>query len=65
MSNRINHRMTNRFSAVATLFAALATPLASATDARLDAALASADTNRPELERALAEAPAEQRFAME
>ena len=43
MSNRINHRMTNRFSAVATLFAALATPLASATDARLDAALASAE----------------------
>lgn len=69
LTNRMTICMPNRTArrgpAAAALLAALAAPVAAATDPRLAAALAAAGANRAELERALAEVPADQRFAME
>ncbi|MGA1392734.1 MAG: transglutaminase-like domain-containing protein, partial [Phycisphaerales bacterium] len=57
--------MKNLLPSAAALFVLLAAPLSADVDPRLAESLDAAGPNRAELERALAEVPSEQRFAME
>jgi hypothetical protein len=64
-SRRDKFGMKNLLPSAAALFVLLAAPLSADVDPRLAESLDAAGPNRAELERALAEVPSEQRFAME